>query len=692
MKMIDSESFGFFKAAAFSPEIRVADCFYNAERITDCIKQADEAGAAVALFPQLAVTGVSCAALFEQNFFTEKAAEAVLMIAEKTETAECVSVIGFPLRVHGKLFNAAAVLFRGEVIAAVPLCSKNLFADVFVEHENRQEDEKNGLQVVNLCGKAASVKFGKDILFKIRRSGKELSFCIGGGSSLQTPLTAGADLVLQPLAENSFAGKEKALRDFYSVLSGQNACGFVFANAGAGESSADYVFAGECGIFEAGAELCFSSLLAVTREQVTGKGEFIADSGQESALPADEKKFCMYTVSVCAEMDLELIGHFKLKRKIGFEPKEFLPQIIICGRNGERKNSRFLRSIPQNPFISSIGTENPSLLNNYLFQIFFLQAQGLHKRLSHLKIGRIILGISGGIDSAAALLSAVFLFGLTGRSKKDIYAFTMPGLGTTAGTKKNAVLLAELLNCTVEEISISAAVRSHFKDIGHSGDKPDTVFENAQARERTQILMDKANQLGGIVLGTGDLSEAALGWSTFNGDHMSMYSINSGIPKTLLRLCIGYAAENADKFLPKDASGKKAENADKFKQVLNDVLQTPISPELLPAENGKVSQYTEEILGSYILHDFFIYHVCVNGFAPKKVLFLAERAFNGIPHAEILKRLKLFYSRFFSSQFKRNCCPDGAAVLDFSFSPRTSWKMPSDTEASLWLSELESME
>lgn len=673
-------SLGFLRVSSFSPVVGLCDCSFNAERIIDCIEEAELNCSSIALFPQLAVTGCSCSSLFNQRILTDKAGEAVLLIAEKTKKTDCVSVIGFPFRKDKKLFNAAAVIFRGELIAVAVLPQANLFAEFFSEYGNAKP-----LELTNFFGRQTAAKFGTNLQFKIKTGETEIGFCIGSGTDKNTF----PDFTLIPLAENSFAGKHSALTRFYSVLSEKNSSALIIANAGAGESSCDYVFAGECGVFEEGKELCFNSFY-------TGNGI----------------NFSARHISVCTEIDIELIRNKKLKNKeASFKEIEETGSLCVidfnkaayaghcgadslsvpsdCSRPKASERINLFRTVAQNPFLSILSygfapaqTQNKPVLEEYLSQIFLLQAQALNKRLNHIKSGKVIIGASGGIDSTAVLLVCAFLFNLTGRGKENIYAFTLPGLGTTGGTKKNALLLAELLGCTAEEIPIREAVLSHFKDIKHKESDYSTVFENAQARERTQILMDKANQLGGIVLGTGDLSESALGWSTFNGDHMSMYAVNACVPKTVLKLCIEYAAENPQMFVHK-------EKTEEFKEVLKAVLQTPISPELLPPDSGEVYQQTEKILGSYDLHDFFIYHVCINGFAPKKVLFLAEQAFKDMAETEILRCLKLFYSRFFSNQFKRSCCPDSACVTEFSFSPRTSWKMPSEAVSLLWLSELE---
>lgn len=652
----DIETAGFYRIAASSPKTAVADTDGNVQAVLNAVKRAEKEGVNLILFPQLTVTGCSCGVLFTQSLLLQRAEQAVKLIAKKTAALNIISVAGFPFLHKNRLYSTAAVIAGGKIRGLVPLPPSEILRPFFEDYDGElaeipffEQDDSN-----RSAEKNGTVLFGKEIDFFACKTQDTHGF------SFAFHRDSAAHVLLMPVAEPSFAFSASAMKNRYKELSLEKRAAAVFANCGAGESAGEFVFAGECGIFEQGSEAGFSSILTC---------------------PADGSEY-PYTA---ADIDAQLSDHKKRQARLfGCAAAEIG---IACSKKAasETCTKTLKRTIPQNPFLPGCdGMHRPFIHKSFFYEIIRLQAAGLAKRLTHIHCKKCVLGISGGLDSSLALLAARFCFKNLNIPGENIYAVTMPGFGTTKRTKNNARALAELLGCTVLEIPIAAAVEGHFSDIGHKKTQHDTVYENAQARERTQILMDKANQIGGLMIGSGDLSEAALGWMTYSGDHMSMYEVNASIPKTLLKGCITAFTENAVLF----DDEKKNEV---LKKIVREIIDTPVSPELLPPENGQISQKTEELIGPYELHDFFLYHAVENGFSPKKIYYLALQAFGRTKYTdtEIIKWLNVFYKRFFSQQFKRSCSPDGAAVTVLSLSPRSRWPMPSDSCEKIWIKELE---
>ncbi|AGT42645.1 NAD(+) synthase [Treponema pedis] len=660
----DIEELGFVRIAAASPFCTVADIAVNTDAVLSEIRKAEQNRVNVILFPQLVLTSASCGYLFKQKSLLQESFIAVKTIARKTADLKIIAVVGFPILHKGNLYSAEAVIHNGHIAAIVPMRISKMLTPFFSVPDFPDMDyigEEN-------------IPFSSDFIFTAKRLFSSFSFTVNSlyyeDGTEDTSVLPRTDFILAPLAEPSYAFSFKLFKTKYRALSKRKNIGLIVANCGAGESTTDYVFAGETGIFEAGNELESASVLTEPAEN-----------------------FSVYSVS---DMDFEFIrnlqtGNSKHQTRIKTEPGRFIQfnfvEINVKDLNAVRRKEKvktLLRKVHTNPFLPECDKEDePVVYKNYCFEIIDFQVLSLAKRLKHLSCTKCVLGISGGSDSTLALLSALKCFDILGIPHKNLYAVSMPCFGTTEKTKNNAVALATLLDCTVLEIPIRKAVELHLADIGHEAEKRDITYENAQARERTQVLMDKANQVGGIMLGTGDLSEAALGWTTYNGDHISMYELNSSIPKTLIKVCINFFAENKIFF-------KDGKNEELLKNILSDIISTPVSPELLPPEDGKISQKTENIIGAYELHDFFLYHTVKNAFSVKKVFFLASTAFKDkYSHQEILDTLKIFYKRFFSQQFKRSCSADGADVIGFSLSPRSAWVMPSDSSSEIWLGELE---
>ena len=648
---------GFISVAAGTPSIKVADCRYNAEQIFTLIREADSQGVKILVLPELCLTGYTCGDLFLHDTLLDGAMEGLRTILAATRHLEILAVFGMPLRASGKLYNCAVAIQKGEIVAIVPktyLCSYGECS------ENRWFDSFNGFdRPITLAVPCPDE--GTDMLYTTM--GQKVITCKGMpdlkiGIELCEDLwaidppsrrlaEAGATLILNPAASSEATGKAAYRRQLVAGQSGRLICGYIFANAGEGESTTDVVYAGH---------------------------HMIAENGYLLA----EKRFC--TGLTIAEIDVQKLTYERRRMTtfpaqpsfretdrgcVGTAWAEFTPTV-----------TKIRRHISPTPFIPENAADRAARCE----EILSIAALGLKKRLEHTHAKTAVVGLSGGLDSTLALLTTALAMGMLHRPATDIVAITMPCFGTTARTKNNAVVLAERLGVTLRTIPIGDTVKSHFKDIGHSMDDHSVTFENAQARERTQVLMDVANQTGGLVIGTGDLSELALGWATYNGDHMSMYSVNASIPKTLVRHLVDYVARDN---LQKDED---------LTHVLEDILDTPVSPELLPAVQGEISQKTEDLVGPYELHDFFLYYIIRWGFGPRKVLRLAEYALGRHYDREILlKWLKNFYRRFFVQQFKRSCLPDGPKIGSVGFSPRGDWKMPSDAVSRLWLEELETL-
>ena len=641
---------GFVKVAAGTPSIRVADCRYNAESCFTLMREADRQGVRVLVLPELCLTGYTCGDLFLQETLLRGAEEALSTVLEATKHLDMVTALGLPVRFENKLYNCAAVIHKGVILGLVPKTHLPNYGEFYEARwfapgpaETRQ---------VTLCGQ--SVPLGSRQLFFCQDLpelvlGVELCEDLWAVEPPSTRLAAlGATLILNLSASDEVVGKADYRRALVTGQSARLVCGYVYADAGEGESTTDLVFTGH---------------------------NLIAENG---ALLSERRFASGLTIS---EVDVARLA-YERRRMNTYPSRDGREEALLHGlwRTGfslESATTTLTRYVSPTPFVPEDAADRAERCE----EILKVAALGLKKRLEHTHAAAAVVGLSGGLDSTLAVLITAVAMGLLDRPASDIIAVTMPCFGTTDRTKSNAVLLAERLGCTLKTIDISEAVRRHFKDIGQSMSDHDVTFENGQARERTQVLMDVANQCGGLVVGTGDLSELALGWATYNGDHMSMYGVNASIPKTLVRHLVGYVC------------GDKAESEPELSHVLADILDTPVSPELLPAVNGQISQKTEDLVGPYELHDFFLYYATRWAFPPRKVLRLAEHAFGRTyDRSTILKWEKTFYRRFFAQQFKRSCLPDGPKVGSVTLSPRGDWRMPSDAVAALWLDELEGLE
>ncbi len=640
---------GFVKVAAGTPEIRVADCAYNGGQIVALMREAAAQGVKALALPELCLTGATCGDLFFQDTLLHGAEEALASILTETKDLDLLTALGLPVRNpwDNKLYNCAAVIQRGEIHRLVPkTCLPNREGRWFTS--GRDVDT-----LIRLRGQ--NVHMAANVILECETM-PNLVIGVELGEDLWAPeppsitlARAGATLIL-----NLSAGHEEAGRADYrrSLVAGQSArllCGYVLASAGEGESTTDLVFGGHKMIAENGvmlAEQRFSTGLVVSEIDV-------------DRLIYDRRGTNIFIPPAGTPMDNA--------HGLGVGRSEFYLELT---------DTELTRPIAQNPFVP----ESPAELEARCQEILTIAALGLKKRLAHTRAKTAVVGLSGGLDSTLALLTTAKAMDMLGRPRTDITAITMPCFGTTGRTKSNAQMLAEEMGASFRIIEIGEAVRVHFRDIGQEMDDLSVTFENGQARERTQVLMDVANREGGMVIGTGDLSELALGWATYNGDHMSMYGVNGGIPKTLMRHLVAHLAREAEGERPRLAA------------VLRDILDTPVSPELLPPKEGEIAQRTEDLVGPYELHDFFLYYALRWGFPPRKVLRLALHALGGRYDREtILKWLKNFYRRFFTQQFKRSCMPDGPKAGSVALSPRGGWIMPSDAMSTLWLAELEGL-
>ena len=636
---------GFIKVAVATPEAKVADCIWNGEQTIKIIEEAEQLGVKVLVFPELGITGYTCGDLFLQNTLLDAAQKTMWKIAEATEDKDVFVFVGLPLQIKGKLYNVAAAIQNGELLGLIP---KQYIPNYSEFNEGRYFQEGRP-EVADVFVDGMLVPFGQKLLFSCEEVGMSLAAEVC--EDLWAPIPpssfhalAGANVLVNLSASNEVAGKENYRRALVENQSARLYAAYLFSCAGEGESTTDLVFAGHNLIAENGV------ILAESR----------------------------YATGLCVtELDLQRLC--SERRRVGsFEAKEREDYTEIFfnypSLKSEKAETILTRTVEKSPFIPKDNTE----CRKRAEEITMVQALGLKKRLAHTNCKSAVIGISGGLDSTLALLITCKAFDLLDIPRNGILAITMPCFGTTDRTYNNALTLAKELGTTVREVPIAESVRRHFEDIGHDETKHDVTYENSQARERTQVLMDLANEVNGMVIGTGDLSELVLGWATYNGDHMSMYGVNAGIPKTLVRYLVNYFAEGA-----KEAA---------LKAVLKDILATPVSPELLPPTDGQISQKTEDLVGPYELHDFFLYYILRFGFAPQKVFRLAKQAFAGeYEDAVILHWLKNFYRRFFSQQFKRSCLPDGPKAGSVGVSPRGDLRMPSDACARLWLEELEGL-
>lgn len=637
---------GFIKVAAATPKIRVADCGFNADSIIALMNEARDKDVNILVFPELCVTGYTCHDLFRQPTLLNGAVTALRRIVSASAGSDMLITVGCPLidYNHNKLYNCAVVFQNGEILGVVP---KTHLPNYNEFYEMRQftpsplcEEEYNTIRIGDVC-----CLFHNNIIFECADI-PELKFGVEICEDLWSPepvsiklAKSGATIIANLSASNEIIGKEDYRRELVKGQSARLICGYVYASAGDGESTQDLVFGGHRLIAENGALLADSGLFT----------EGLTISEVDVQRLAFERRYNTTFQSICSDL---WTAHFRFTQH----------------------TTALTRKIEPLPFVPAAKGEKSKRCHD----ILMMQAHGLAKRIEHTQCKSIVVGISGGLDSCLALLVCVEAMKLKNRSMSDIITITMPCFGTTRRTRSNAEQLCAILGTTLRVIDISDSVRQHFKDISHDENNQNVTYENCQARERTQVLMDVANEENGLVIGTGDLSELALGWATYNGDHMSMYGVNSSVPKTLVRHIVDYYAGNTTE--------------PTLAKILRDILDTPVSPELLPAKNGEISQITEDLVGPYELHDFFLYYAIRWGFPPKKVLRIAVSAFEGYDRNEILRWLKTFYRRFFAQQFKRSCLPDGVKVGSVSLSPRGDWRMPSDAVATLWLDELENID
>jgi len=629
---------GFIKVAAATPKIKVADCEYNTKQIISIMKEAGENGVKLLVLPELCITGYTCGDLFLQDTLIKNSEKALLNIAAASE--EMLTVVGVPLIFGGKLYDCAAVVFNKKILGIIPKTYIPNYTEFYEKRHFSVPSKENRLIKIG----DNEVLFGTKLLFcceNMKNFTLSVEICEDLWSYSPPSgehCAAGATVIANTSASDEIVGKADYRRSLVANQCARLLCGYIYADAGEGESSTDLVFAAH---------------------------NMVAENG----VILNEKKFTNeLTIS---ELDVDKCA-FERRRMTSF------PSILDDGYahinfSLTKTQTSLTRFIAKQPFVPS----DEAIRSKRCEEILLIQALGLKKRLEHSNASTAVVGISGGLDSTLALLVTVRAMDMLGRPRTNIITVTMPCFGTTNRTKDNATTLCERLGTTLKIIDISASVKMHLKDIMHDIKNQNVVYENAQARERTQVLMDIANQMGGLVIGTGDLSEMALGWSTYNGDHMSMYGVNCSVPKTLVRYLVSYVASKSEDAL--------------LQKILIDILDTPVSPELLPAKNGEISQKTEDLVGPYELHDFFLYYAIRWGFSPAKVYKLAQYAFEDVSEYDdktILKWLKIFYHRFFAQQFKRSCIPDGPKVGTVALSPRGDWRMPSDASDALWQSEL----
>lgn len=639
---------GFVKVAAAVPFVRVADCIYNIERIEAMVLEAESKGVEIITFPELCITGYTCGDLFLQPFLIEQAQQALLRLAERTAHTSVLIIVGMPILIESQLFNAAVALQSGAILGAIP---KTYLPNYREFQEARWFAPARDLQLATAHIGDFDVPIGHNVLF---RSG-EVAIGIEICEDMWTPYTPGtrlalygAQIIFNLSASNELAGKNTYLRSLICGLSSQNLCAYVYSSAGYGESTTDAVFAGKAFIAEVG------KILEETPRFVHEERMIISDI-DVSRIDYDRMSTNSFNESVTDHTERGKL------MEIPFELRS-----MECSHDVDRH-------IEQNPFFPQNGTEGERAE-----EMFDIQTCALAQRLQFVGARHAVIGISGGLDSTLALLVAVAAFDFLGIPRQGIIAVTMPGLGTSQRTKSNALQLMKHLGVTSRTIDITEACLQHFAAIGHDPQVQDVVYENTQARERTQILMDLANKHNALVIGTGDLSELALGWCTFNGDHMSMYSVNAGVPKTAIQIIVTHLAQTR-RF------------GEKLSEVLQAVVDTPISPELKPTDSaGDIEQKTEDLVGPYRIHDFFLYNFLGYGYTPSKIFYLARVAFRDEYSPETIRHwLKVFYRRFFSQQYKRNCLPDGPKVSRVSLSPRGDWRMPSDVSSRAWLEEID---
>ena len=646
--------YGFVKTACASPRLKVADCNFNSEQIICAAKDAAKNGASVIVFPELSITGYTCGDLFFQRTLQNASEVQLKRIISETAKLDSVIFVGLPVPRAEGIYNCAAAIKGGELLALFAKSYLPNYGEFYERRHFTPFQQNMNTQFIDFAG-FEEVPFGTDILIQDE---KDSAITIGCElcEDLWVPvppssrhILAGATIIANLSGGNEIIGKADYRRSLVKSHSARSLCAYLYANAGLDESTQDMVFAGHNLISENGTLLAESSLFS--------------------------------SETIYADIDVErLCQERRRTTSFGFSANNntFNSNYVIVQikMNVEKAAGEFSRYVDPHPFVPSDKDKR----TQRCLEVITLQAQGLAKRLRHINCQSAVIGLSGGLDSTLALLITCRAFDLCGIERSKVTAITMPCFGTTDRTYNNACSLAKECGATLKEVPIADAVRQHFADLGHDESLHDVTYENCQARERTQVLMDFANKTNGIVIGTGDLSELALGWCTYNGDHMSMYGVNSSIPKTLVRYLVQWFAEASE-----DAKNEK------LASVLKDILDTPVSPELLPPKEGVISQVTEDLVGPYELHDFYLYYLLRFGFSPAKIYFLAQNA--NLPYGKdvILKWLKTFYRRFFTQQFKRSCMPDGAKVGTINLSPRGDWRMPSDAVYSAWTEELETL-
>lgn len=639
-------NYGFIKVASAVPSVKVADCKYNVEQIEQQIILAEGQGVEIIVFPELSLTGYTCQDLFRQNLLLETTESAMLLLLDFTRQLNIISIVGLPIAVGDLLLNCAAIIQKGQILGIV---AKEYLPNYNEFYEKRWFASVQDLRTTELrfAGNQINLSFTPQIFVTCDgvRFGVEICEDVWAPTPPSNHLAlAGADIIFNLSASDELIGKHDYLCKLLAQQSARTITGYVYSSAGFGESTQDVVYGGNALIFENGHLLQSGPRFAMTPQM------------QVAQIDVERLRTERRGNTTYVNAQRRMIGEDVIfKNAHSILPKDFVLE----------------RPVDAHPFIPS-----PDMMEKSCEEILSIQVMGLAKRLVHTGCQKVVLGISGGLDSTLALLVCSMTFDKLGLDSSGIIGVTMPGFGTTDRTYTNAIKLMQSLRITIREISIAKSVTQHFEDIGHDISVHDTTYENSQARERTQILMDVSNQEGGLVIGTGDLSELALGWCTYNGDHMSMYAVNASIPKTLIACLVKFVAGTMDA----DTSA-----------TLHDVVDTPISPELVPAdEDGNIQQKTEDLVGPYELHDFFLYYFMRHGFRPMKIFLLAQKAFEGQYKDDVIKHwLKTFFRRFFSQQFKRSCLPDGPKVGSISLSPRGDWRMPSDASSELWLRECE---
>ncbi len=639
--------FGFITVAAAIPSVKVADTEYNIKQIEDFVAQAEGRGVEIIVFPELSVTGYSCQDLFLQQLLVEQAEVAVMQLLDFSRKLDIICIVGAPVNISGSLYNCAVVIQHGIILGIIP---KTYLPNYGEFYEKRWFTSSKNLKPTDIryAGNSVSITPGPT-LFRTSDNalfGVEICEDVWAAEPCSNKLAlAGADIIFNLSASDELIGKHIYLMNLLSQQSARTISGYVYSGCGFGESTQDVVYGGNALIYENG------------------------------TLLSESERFSFKPQMIVNQIDIEKLRVERQKNTTFVNCRDDSNAVIKQTAVVQPKNFSLLREIDALPFVPDDND-----MEHSCNEIFSIQVAGLAKRIMHTACKHLIVGISGGLDSTLALLVCVKTFDKLGMNRKGIVGVTMPGFGTTDRTYNNALSLMNSLGVTIREISIADSVKVHFNDIGHDISVHDVTYENSQARERTQILMDLSNQLKGMVVGTGDLSELALGWATYNGDHMSMYGVNAGIPKTLIKYLVRDVAYNAVD--------------EKSRNTLLDIIDTPISPELIPAEeDGTIKQKTEDLVGPYELHDFFLYYFLRFGFRPSKIYLLARKAFDAADYEDdtIKHWIKVFFHRFFTQQFKRSCLPDGPKVGSVSLSPRGDWRMPSDASSALWLKECETL-